>query len=179
MAGISSPAAFKRVNSVTFFSGHTVEQGCPFSLAANVFLHRDQQKMLTVHHSVNNSPTTVSFVLYIFYLYTDLIKLQQLNIVLLNKIKINFINNGLLSAESFRPTSSITLTDHVMHFKTQGIHHNPVWKQPYSCPNKDSAQLKTVNRLQEWCVCGWNHVVELGESRDFVAGCPFNLKQRR
>lgn len=56
MAGISSPAAFKRVNSVTFFSGHTVEQGCPFSLAANVFLQRDQhvQKMLTQHHSVNN-----------------------------------------------------------------------------------------------------------------------------
>lgn len=37
MAGISSPAAFKRVNSVTFFSGHTEGQGCPFSLAANVF----------------------------------------------------------------------------------------------------------------------------------------------
>lgn len=41
MAGISSPAAFKRVNSVTFFSGHRVERGRPFSLAANVFLHRD------------------------------------------------------------------------------------------------------------------------------------------
>lgn len=41
MAGISSPAAFKRVNSVTFFSGHTVERGRPFSLAANVFLHKD------------------------------------------------------------------------------------------------------------------------------------------
>lgn len=57
MAEISSPAAFKRVNSVTFFSGHTGEQGCPFSLAANVFLQRDQhyvQKMLTQHHSVNN-----------------------------------------------------------------------------------------------------------------------------
>lgn len=57
MAGISSPAAFKRVNSVTFFSGHTEGQGCPFSLAANVFLQRDQnyvQKMLTQHHPVNN-----------------------------------------------------------------------------------------------------------------------------
>lgn len=52
-------------------------------------------------------------------------------------------------------------------------------KQTNSCANKDSAQLKTVNHFQEWCVCGWNHVVELGESRGFVAGCPFNFRQRR
>lgn len=68
MAGISSPAAFKRVNSVTFFSGHTVERGRPFSLAANVFLHRDQQKTLTEHHLVNNLPTVA--IVYIFYLYS-------------------------------------------------------------------------------------------------------------
>lgn len=57
MAGISSPAAFKRVNSVTFFSGHTVKQGCLFFLAANAFLPRDQhyvEKMLTQHRSVYN-----------------------------------------------------------------------------------------------------------------------------
>lgn len=58
MAGISSPAAFKRVNSVTFFSGHAAERGWPLSLAANVFLHRDRQTMLTEHHSVNNSPAS-------------------------------------------------------------------------------------------------------------------------
>lgn len=74
MAGISSPAAFKKVNSVTFFSGHTVEQGCPFSLTVNVFLQRDQhyvQKMLTQHHSVNNLLIllTVSFLLYIYMLF--------------------------------------------------------------------------------------------------------------
>lgn len=68
MAGISSPAAFKRVNSVTFFSGHTVERGRPFSLAANVFLHTDRQKTLTEHHSVNNLPTVA--IVYIFYLYS-------------------------------------------------------------------------------------------------------------
>lgn len=57
MAGISSPAAFKRVNSVTFFSGHRVERGRPFPLAANVFLHRDWHNTFTEHHSVNNLPT--------------------------------------------------------------------------------------------------------------------------
>lgn len=56
MAGISSPAAFKRANSVTFFSGYTVEQVCLFSPAVNVFLQRHQYyvlKTLTQHHSVS------------------------------------------------------------------------------------------------------------------------------
>lgn len=66
MAGISSPAVFKRVNSVTFFSGHTVERGRPFSLAANVFLHTNRQKMLTEHHLVNNLPTVA--IVYIFFI---------------------------------------------------------------------------------------------------------------
>lgn len=38
MAGISTPAASKRVNSVTFSSGQKMDQGCPSSLGVNVFL---------------------------------------------------------------------------------------------------------------------------------------------
>ena len=93
MAGISSPAAFKRVNSVTFFSGHTVEQGCPFFLAANVVLQRVQhyvQKMLTQHHSVNNTDICQRYqlccLLFVYcHVMGHFIKLQQLNIMLKKK----------------------------------------------------------------------------------------------
>lgn len=45
-----------------------------------------------------------------------------------------------------------------------------------SCANKDRTPLKTVNSFQEGFdrLWGWNHVVELGESRDFVTGCTFS-----
>lgn len=37
MAGISTPAAFKRVNSATFFSGQRMDQAYLSFLAVNVF----------------------------------------------------------------------------------------------------------------------------------------------